>query len=233
MKQYFLPGGDPKKLLWIINFGKKLPAYKDKYNLSNTEVEDIQKGSAFFNFLLSFLSVFSDFFQKLTAYKNESRDGTKDGQAAGVLPPVPDPGPVPDVPEPGIFKRATSLANVIKKKANYTISDGEDLGIEGPEMEEADEVNDKPLISLLLVQGGHVQVKWAKKRFDGIDIYVDRGDGNWVFLATDTIPDYVDTHTLPDAGKSALWRYKAIYRMGDQQVAQWSDVVSITVGTAL
>ena len=31
------------------------------------------------------------------------------------------------------------------------------------------------------------------------------------------------------AGQSALWKYKGIYRQGDDRVGQWSDVVSIPV----
>ena len=30
-------------------------------------------------------------------------------------------------------------------------------------------------------------------------------------------------------GQSALWKYKANYRQGDDRVGQWSDVVSIAV----
>jgi hypothetical protein len=50
-----------------------------------------------------------------------------------------------------------------------------------------------------------------------------------VFLAIDTIPDYTDTAPMPAAEQSALWKYKAIYRQGDERVGQWSDVVSIPV----
>ena len=63
---------------------------------------------------------------------------------------------------------------------------------------------------------------------DGIEIQVDRGTG-FVFLAVDTVPDYTDTEPMPAAGQSALWKYKAIYRQGDDRVGQWSDVVSIPV----
>jgi hypothetical protein len=28
----------------------------------------------------------------------------------------------------------------------------------------------------------------------------------------------------------ALWKYKAIYRLHDQQVGQWSDIMSVAVG---
>jgi hypothetical protein len=50
-----------------------------------------------------------------------------------------------------------------------------------------------------------------------------------VSLAIDTVPDYLDTYPLPAPGQTALWRYKAIYRIGDEQVGQWSDVVSQAV----
>ena len=43
----------------------------------------------------------------------------------------------------------------------------------------------------------------------------------------DTTPNYADTAPLPPAGQGALWKYKAIYRQGDQRVRQWSDVERI------
>ena len=30
---------------------------------------------------------------------------------------------------------------------------------------------------------------------------------------------------------AALWKYKAIYRLRDEQVGNWSDVISVAVGT--
>ncbi len=42
-------------------------------------------------------------------------------------------------------------------------------------------------------------------------------------------PDYPDTAPLPAPGQIALWKYKAIYRLNDEQVGQWSDVVSVPV----
>ena len=42
-------------------------------------------------------------------------------------------------------------------------------------------------------------------------------------------PDYLDTASLPAVGASALWKYKAIYRLNDIPVGLWSDVVSIAV----
>ncbi|MBI3414312.1 MAG: hypothetical protein HY043_03165 [Verrucomicrobia bacterium] len=51
----------------------------------------------------------------------------------------------------------------------------------------------------------------------------------FAFLAFDTEPDYLDTAPLPAPGARAVWKCKAIYRLHDEQVGQWSDVVSVSV----
>ena len=61
-----------------------------------------------------------------------------------------------------------------------------------------------------------------------LEIWVDRGAG-FGLLAIDTVPDYLDTAALPAPGQSATWKYKAIYRLNDEQVGQWSDPASIAV----
>jgi len=39
----------------------------------------------------------------------------------------------------------------------------------------------------------------------------------------------MDNRPVEIPGQTALWKYKAIYRIGDEQVGQWSDVVSQAV----
>jgi hypothetical protein len=58
---------------------------------------------------------------------------------------------------------------------------------------------------------------------------VDRADAKgFVDLAYDTTPGYTDTQPLPAA--PVKWKYRAIWRVGDEQVGLWSEEVSITVG---
>ena len=38
-----------------------------------------------------------------------------------------------------------------------------------------------------LIQGGKPEIVWTKGDYDGVDIYVDRGNNQFVFLATNTI----------------------------------------------
>lgn len=47
-------------------------------------------------------------------------------------------------------------------------------------------------------------------------------------LACDTTPNYEDTAPYP--ATPTKWTYKAIYRVGDHQVGQWSGEVSVIVG---
>ena len=55
------------------------------------------------------------------------------------------------------------------------------------------------------------------------------GDGKgYGLLAYDTTPNYTDTAPLP--ATPVKWKYKGIYRVGDQRVGLWSNEVSITVG---
>jgi hypothetical protein len=45
----------------------------------------------------------------------------------------------------------------------------------------------------------------------------------------DTTPNYIDTEPFP--ATAAKWTYRAMYYVGDSPVGQWSDPVSINVGS--
>ncbi|HRH60894.1 MAG TPA: hypothetical protein PL045_10015 [Chitinophagaceae bacterium] len=225
-KQYFLPRQDADKQIWLQNFSNKLGTYKVKYNITDDEVADAIASSVYFTYYLDCANQNSAYNKKLTQYKNELRDGIAAGGSPSVIPTPPTLPAAPHEVAPGIFKRMASIAAVIKSKSNYTIADGQDLGIEGAE--EADGP-DKPAISVRLGDGGHPEIVWKKAGMDALDIYVKRSSGDWLFLATDTVPNYTDTFALPATGESSLWKYKCIYRNDDQQVGNWSDEISITV----
>lgn len=227
-KAYFLPGSDLEKLHWIQNFSTKLSTYATKYNISAAQVTDMQSGSAYFTYWLSYRSMYVDYLSKLTEYKNELIHGVAVGAMPSVQPVPPAIAAAPAVINSGIFKRATSIGNIIKSNSVYTIADGNDLGIEGAE-DTTDVQTMKPVLKVHLIDGGKPEVKWTKKGMDGIEIYVDRGTGTFAFLVLDTYPDYTDTAALPAVGTSAVWSYKAIYHYADGQSGLWSDVVSITV----
>ena len=58
---------------------------------------------------------------------------------------------------------------------------------------------------------------------------MDRGDSRGFALLTiaqtTRVPDPVPLPATP-----TTWKYKAIYRVKDEQIGNWSDMVSIAVG---
>jgi len=85
----------------------------------------------------------------------------------------------------------------------------------------------------LELSGGGVMIRWGWQRYsqflDTCELQVDRGAGaGWQVLAFDTTPNYLDTQPLP--APAARWKYRAIYRIGDQRAGQWSNEVSLPVG---
>ena len=184
----------------------------------------------YYAFFANYINQYGEYLKKLTQYRNEIRDGIAAGATASVLPTPPSLGAAPPVPEPGVFKRAASIAGVIKSRNNYTEADGKDLGVEGADMPAPDLITCKPSIGIRLVQGGKPEILWSKGDYDALAIYVDRGAGTWAFLAIDTYPNYVDAGLLPAQGTAAVWKYRAIYRYDDIEVGVWSDTVTITVG---
>jgi hypothetical protein len=227
-KKRFMPQSDLEKQQWLQNFASKLPGYQAKYTIADADIKDMQTGSDWFTYWLSYRSQFEEYFRKLTGFKNEIRDGVAAGASPSVIPVVPAMAAPPPAVDPGIFARASALGSILKMKPNYTGADGNDLGIEGADVTVNPQTM-QPAITLRQVAGGHPEVVWQKHGMDGVEIWCDHGTANFTLLAVDTVPNYTDMTALP-AGTAQLWKYKAIYRQTDEQVGLWSDVVSITVG---
>lgn len=232
MKKPFMPRTEAEKLSWLKNFANKLGTYATKYNITAAEVTDMVNGAAFYDYWYNYANQNNEYNKKLTQYRAELRDGIPAGATASVAPVPPTFAAAPTSVAPGIFSRASSIAVIIKKRSNYTQADGQDLAIEGTEDNSSTRIEQesKPAISVRLIQGGKPEIVWSKGDYDGIDIYVDRGNNQFVFLATDTFPNYTDNSPLPTTG-AAMWRYKAIYKYGDEPIGQYSDIISIAVGS--
>jgi hypothetical protein len=221
-KSYYLPSDDAGKGAWLNNLNAKLPSYSAALGLAAADTASVAADAAFFTYCLNSVGQVAAYSQQWTAYKNAARNGT----ALGLLPVAPNLGVAPAAVGPNIFGRATALVARIKTAPGYTDSIGQALQIIGAD-QTVDVTTMKPVITAQL-DAGQVDIGWTKQGMDGIELQVDRGTG-FVFLAIDTIPGYTDTAPMPAAGQSALWKYKAIYRQGDDRVGQWSDVVSIPV----
>jgi len=228
MKKQFIPKDDKGKELWLKNFANNVNTYATKYNITVAEVSDMVASALHFTYWLNYKNQYAEFILKLTAYKNEARDGIIAGATPSVVPAPPALGVAPAAVAPGIFVRANSIALRIKKHNLVTEADMQQLGLIGEE-QTIDVLNATPEITLRTVGGGKPEVVWNKGSFDGVEIWVDRGEG-FVFLAVDSHPNYTDTSAMPAPNASQVWKYKAIYLLHDERVGNWSAVVSINVG---
>jgi len=222
----YLPKNDPGKRIWFSNFVNVLPGYAPTLGLSDDTVKKLSRWSKNFGLTLDVLEKYRTYGIALTAYKNIMRDGKVE---PGQLPEVPAPLVLDGEIEGDIFGQVRLLVNSIKGSKKYNESMGKALGIEvsatggGGGAEPP-----KPELGIELL-GGRPNILWKKGKMDAIRIHVDRGTGTFEFLAIDTHPDYLDTHPLPELGKSELWRYIAIYLKQDEPVGEWSDPVQISV----
>ena len=224
---YYLPETDSGKATLLKNFALKLPGYATVLGISPAEVASVQADAAAFKYILTMNMGYKTDKQEVSKYK----DAMRDGPVGTPLGPWPTPAPLPPAPAlvaAGIFVRFRKMAARIKATPGYTNGIGEDLGIVGDE-QVIDIFNMKPMLNSRLDMGRPLII-WQKGRADSIDIYVDRKDGQgFVFLTTDTQPDYLDTFPMPAGVASFVWDYKAVYKIGDDQVGQFSEPIEVTV----
>lgn len=222
----FISKSDQGKAAFLRNLANKIGGYAVTFSLSPAEVTSVQNDAARFTYILKVQEAYKTFKQAISGYKNMLRDGPMDTTISELVFPTPPAAPTPV--SNGIFIRIRKLAGRIKATPTYTEGIGEDLGIVADE-QVIDILNLKPVLKSRL-DGGRPLIIWFKGSADSIEIYVDRKDGKgFVYLANDSQPDYLDTFPMPDGVVSAVWDYKAVYRMGDDPVGQFSEPISVTV----
>ena len=223
-KSYFLPPNEPGKRAWLNNFAGKISKYAATVGVTPEEVTQLAADALFFDFVCNAHNQHTNTTRDWTAYKHQAAHG----DTLGDIPVTPDLGTPPPLVPPDIFGRATRLAVRIKKHPNCTEAIAQDLGIVGAE-QIIDPNAQKPVLNIWLA-AGHPHISCPRAGMDSLETQVDRGDGKgWVFQSIVTNFDFTDNAPLPAAGTSAIWKYRSIYRLNDQQVGQWSDVVTITV----
>lgn len=223
----FISKSDQGKATFLKNLALKLPGYATVLGLTPADVTSVVNDAAAFNRILDDQEAFKTYKQNISKYKDIMRDGPL-GAPLGAWPVAPTLPAAPTVVSAGIFPRIRKLIGRIKATPGYTNGIGEDLGIVGDE-QVIDIPNLKPVLKSRL-DGGRPLIIWFKGSADSVNIYVDRKDGKgFVYLATDSYPDYLDTFPMPDDVPAVVWDYKAIYRIGDDTVGQFSEPISVTV----
>jgi hypothetical protein len=77
-------------------------------------------------------------------------------------------------------------------------------------------------------RGGVVEMDFNLANSEGVNTCSRRDGGtDFKFLARDTVPPYVDNRPLLVAGKPELREYKAVFVVGDQEVSQFSNQITV------
>lgn len=221
------------QILWLVNFANKLPGRATALGLTPAQVTAAVADCLWLVYVLqSWLNGVRSFSLGCTQTATLCQTGV--GNTAAVL----DTFTPPELPDnvtpqlPGSLTRIFVLVQDIKNGHKLTDDIARELGIVGGEDTGPDLNNLHPIINAV-VTGGHVAVGWSWQGnsvwLDACEIVVDRGDGKgFVPLTVDYTPNYNDTQPFPAV--KTIWTYKAIYRVGDSQIGQWSPTVSVTVG---
>jgi len=238
IRQRYYPTRSADQIVWLENFRNKLGTHGAALGLAAPTVANLVADARWLVYTLgSWLPAARAYTLACTAAAKEAQSGPG-GSVALVLPVFVPPllpaadGAIPAVVPrpPGALTGIFDAVQAMKAAAGYTEAIGMDLGIEGAADSGPDFATVQPILTTTL-SGSSVQVGWGwegnAKYLDQCEIQVDRGQG-WTLLTIDTTPNYWDNAAHPT--NPARWKYRAIYRVGDQQVGLWSAEVSVMVG---
>ncbi|PYI91163.1 MAG: hypothetical protein DME97_14525 [Verrucomicrobia bacterium] len=210
-------------------FKTAVPGYATTLGLTPAQVTAQAADADYFSYVLACQQLIRNSASQWTGWKDLTRAGGDLPPSGAPVAPV-FPTAVPPV-APGVEVRFRALVKQIKGSPAYNEAIGAALGIEGSQQTGPDYATLAPNINAT-ISGTHVNVAWDWSGFsaflDICEIQVDRTGSGFGPLAFDTTPGYVDTEPFPST--PTKWTYRAIYRVGDQRVGQWSKSVSITVG---
>lgn len=229
-KSAYIKRPDDQFSAQLQQFKTNIGAYATLLNVTPAEVTAQTADADYFAYELACQDIALAYAQQCTAWKKLVRSGgTPPASGAPAMPTWPEP--IAAV-APGIEPRFRALAQRITKQSAYNDGIGEALGIVGDEQSAPNLSTVRPVIDAA-ISGNHVELEWGwqgnRAFLGGVRLEVDRGDGTWRLLATDTTPGYNDTETFP--ATPTKWKYRAIYFVGDfEQVGEWSQTAEVMVG---
>ena len=222
-----IPRDDASKLALLQHLNAHLPSYATILEISADDLAQLQTGSDVFDYILKVQDATKNYTDALFAVKRALRDGPKNANVK--LPPSPTLPPAPATePYADIFGFLGALISRIKKHKNYTEAIGKALNIISAHSPGIDLTTLQPLLTVDF-QGGHPVLHWESNGADALELEADHGVGSFSLLTIQLSPGYQDNTPLPPAGTAALWKYRAIYRIRDQQVGHWSQVLEVGV----
>ncbi len=224
----FMPRSDEGKAGLLEHLALLLPELAKILGLSDADMAQLKIDSVGFRYALKRLRLSESRLHNWTACKNQLRDG---GTGNNDWPDsMTEDADLPPVPPPGVILRLSTMVASIKASKNYTEAIGQALRLIGTRHVVTADSWEPDLD--IQNKAGHPALDWTKGDASALEIWADRGDGKgFVFFTISTKAGITDNTPLP--ASLTTWKYKAIYRLQDEQVGTWSKVLSFPAVTQL
>jgi hypothetical protein len=222
----FVPGSDTALAAWLLHFASKVDTHAPAIAVSAAEIAALKADAAMVEWTLKVLPSLRASGQQFTSFKEDLLNG-QTGGAPCEVPVAPTFLPAPAAVPTGAIPRARALAQRIKKSPGYTEAIGRDLGLIAPATDAVAAEASKPTFRATSLPHSEIRLDWVKGRHSGVVIQGKRaGDTDWVDLGKDNYSPYVDGRSPVTASTSETRQYRARYLDKDNEVGEWSDVVS-------
>ena len=229
-KQPFLPGADADKQTWLNNFVDKLMnaanGYATKYSIPAATITLLDNGRKWVNATMADLSAVRTGSQALTAFKDQLFTGS----GPITTPAAPIFATAPAVPVfAGVFTLATSTGAAMKAQPYYSVTDGQDLGLEGAVVA-TPAAPLPPVLKLVSSILGSVTISFHKDSHDAAK-FQGRAAGTlaWADLGTFMASPFHDIRPLAAPAIPEVREFRACFSDKDVPSNAWSDILSATV----
>ena len=197
----YLPHNDGDKLNWYTNYNSKIGTDGPTVGLSAGDITAIQ----------SKLGAYLSQFNSLVQLKNTLKAMTATTRAL----------------EKALLVDVRKQVARLKTHAGFTPGIAANLDVVG-EPDAFDPDTFKPKLTVTVFPGT-VRAEFIKGETDGVNLYCRlRGQTGWKFVARDTNSPYEDHTPLAQPGVPEAREYCARAVLGDQEIGQMSDIVSVT-----
>ncbi len=235
-KSYFWGPEPEKKLVTLQQFTQAMTQeLQTKYSVSAADITYLVRSRIVLKYLIDVMQAAANWAESTTQRRDSifslPQSVVLDMPVAPILPTLPTDGvDVILTFACGLDAVMTRVASEIKGKPNYDVADGDVLGIEGALILPPSPATTKPMLKAKIVSGGCPELGVKLTPFKSWELWADFGTGTFVLHQVGMKSKMLCEQALPATGQSAVWKFKAIYREGNAQFGQFSDVATVLVG---
>ena len=212
-------------LPFLQNLCAKTPNYLTQLGITGADVSFLTLMCALWNSLTDYHNRAKRFAEDWTGIRKACFNGPTNSPPPA-WPVWTGPATSPVGLDTGCGLKLRAIIKRWKAAPGYTEAIGQDLSIVG------DEINVNPDTAQTEVEvnlkAGRPQLTAPLLGFDSVEYHVNRGSG-FELLDVSTGAPVTDQHPLPALGESDVWTYRAILRLDNQPVGQWSLSVPVPV----